>query len=133
MESVRIFSRRQIEATKRDDGIGLCPLISITEPGQKDAKIDWHAGALLRVRFADDSNLPMGEIRSVYRFIRKVETEPMLLVHCEAGLARSAAVALFCSEYFHAEADLRGKHTNLAVVAALRRAAADEYMDERMG
>lgn len=91
-------------------------VISITDPNQKPANIQ-QAAEVLRVAFYDlkkptgnklyDSGLfTQNHAQNIIDFLDKYKTtneEMHLLVHCEAGICRSAAVALF--SYYYTQAD----------------------------
>jgi predicted protein tyrosine phosphatase len=96
-------------------------IISITDPGSHQASLGDHWGAVLRVEFMDfdpDSVVSpwiRGEMEKdgrvmtsdhasrIVAFVRRLETMTgmaKLLVHCEAGVSRSAAVALWAWLHF---------------------------------
>lgn len=87
-------------------------VISITDPGQKLANIN-QPFDVLRLAFYDLPD-PIGDIRydsglftenhakEIIQFLKQyhdVEEDMRLIVHCEAGVCRSASVALFAHYY----------------------------------
>ena len=98
-------------------------LVSITDIGQIPATIhSLSQENLLRLEFIDLHSIEMPEDKSkvfnhekaqiLYGFIHTLHArheELKLLVHCEAGVSRSAAVALFVQAY--TECDFPRRHT----------------------
>ena len=85
-------------------------VISITDPGTPDANLNQHFHHVLRLSFYDavpaDEYLPAPVpgmfdypmARRIADFVQRLHAAPdgvSLLVHCEYGVSRSAAVALF--------------------------------------
>ena len=113
---------RQVSYTSRQHAEALVPgpqvaVISITDPGTPEASLAAGFRATLRLAFYDavsaDEYLPatlpgMFDLRMARRigdFVRDLHAAPdevSLLVHCEHGVSRSAAVALFAAAYAHA-------------------------------
>lgn len=109
-------------------------VISITDPGQILAKIN-NMNELLRVQFFDitDENklskfgygiFKTEHAEKILNFINKKHTENVdynLIVHCEAGISRSAAIALFSSVVTEAEFKTKAKtaHANVFIVSVL--------------
>lgn len=97
-------------------------VISITDPGTPEASLDPAFRHVLRLSFydaipADDFasaampglfNPPMA--RTVSEFVQAMHHAPFdisLMVHCEYGVSRSAAVALFVEAYARAPLEAR--------------------------
>ena len=89
-------------------------VISITDPGQVDAKLDPMFHHVLRLSFYDaepaDEYLPAPipglfdrlMARRIHDFVEELHTAPFeisVMVHCEYGVSRSAAVALFVEAF----------------------------------
>lgn len=89
-------------------------VISITDPGTPDAKLDPQFQHVLRVSFYDavpaDEYLPSPIpgmfdyplARRISNFVKELHAAPFaisMMVHCEYGVSRSAAVALFVEAY----------------------------------
>jgi predicted protein tyrosine phosphatase len=84
--------------------------ISILSPGRAAANLHSNIVEVLRLAFHDGvprENNPPGttvfsseDARSVIDFLRRQQADPTarhLLIHCEAGISRSAAVAVFAA------------------------------------
>jgi len=89
-------------------------VISITDPGTPDAKLDPLFQHVLRISFYDavpaDEFLPAPMpglfdhlmARRISDFVKELHSAPFeisVMVHCEYGVSRSAAVALFVEAY----------------------------------
>ncbi|MFZ2852661.1 MAG: hypothetical protein WAZ34_00945 [Rhodocyclaceae bacterium] len=88
-------------------------VISITDPGTADAKLDPLFHHVLRLSFYDAAPAdeyqpaPLGLFdwhmaREIGAFIQELHAAPFeisVMVHCEYGISRSAAVALFVEAY----------------------------------
>ncbi|UCV10741.1 hypothetical protein KI614_11170 [Dechloromonas denitrificans] len=89
-------------------------VISITDPGQADAKLDPMFHHVLRLSFYDaqpaDEYLPAPipglfdhqMARRIHDFVAELQAAPFeisVMVHCEYGVSRSAAVALFVEAF----------------------------------
>ena len=89
-------------------------VISITDPGTPEASLDSGFIAVLRLAFYDavpaDDYLPAPlpglfdriMVRQIGDFVRELhatDADISLMVHCEYGVSRSAAVALFAAAY----------------------------------
>lgn len=89
-------------------------VISITDPGTPDAKLDPLFQHVLRISFYDavpaDEFLPAPMpglfdhlmARRISDFVKELHNAPFeisVMVHCEYGVSRSAAVALFVEAY----------------------------------
>jgi predicted protein tyrosine phosphatase len=124
--------------------------ISITDPGDKPARINQLIDQALRVEFTDiseeSSGLNVGDLpdltqdggpvqflgctfpdaghaKKILDFLLPfaVSTDEFhLAVHCHAGVSRSAAVAAFVADRFCAEFDQRNPDTSLANERLLR-------------
>ena len=84
-------------------------VVSITDPGGSDARVPAGFGPVLRLKFDDldetslcggSTGRPMSahEAQSVVAFLARIHSAPEisgLLVHCEMGRSRSAAVAWY--------------------------------------
>ena len=101
-KTVMYLSRLGFQRTKPRDSVAV---ISISEPDQVVSNLEnW--GALLELKFHDlDSptcGLPVFTTRDALRTIEFLEEANKhccnLLVHCEAGVSRSGAVAYFAAE-----------------------------------
>ena len=92
-------------------------VISITDPGAPEAKLDPMFRHILRLSFFDalpgDDYLPAPMpglfdhhmAASINRFVEDLHHAPFvisMMVHCECGVSRSAAVALFVEAYTQA-------------------------------
>lgn len=113
-------------------------VISITDPGQAPASIRG-AGALLRLeffdltapvqgdaRFAADSLFNSERAASLISFLQRLQAESqehLVVVHCEAGVSRSSAVALFVEAFTGCSFPLRAQ-SDLANTLVLRILAA---------
>ncbi|HSG22227.1 MAG TPA: hypothetical protein VLA64_04645 [Azonexus sp.] len=97
-------------------------VISITDPGQPDANLCAQFKDVLRLSFYDaepaDEYLPAPMpgmfdqlmARQIGNFVHELRNDPddiSVMVHCEYGISRSAAVALFVEAY--AEAPLAAR------------------------
>lgn len=89
-------------------------VISITDPGTPEANLHAHFEHVLRLAFYDavpaDEYLPAPipgmfdyqMARQITTFVQELHNSPeqiSMLVHCEYGVSRSAAVALFVEAY----------------------------------
>lgn len=89
-------------------------VISITDPGTPDARLDPLFQHVLRISFFDaqpaDEFLPAplpglfdhSMARKISQFVSELHAAPFeisVMVHCEFGVSRSAAVALFVEAY----------------------------------
>lgn len=104
------MSAARFESTDADSGLGV---ISITDTGTSDAMVAEGFGPVLRLRFddLDDENLAHGSVGRVFtakaaetvvRFLdalHRAQDMRGLLVHCEMGRSRSAAVAWYALSY----------------------------------
>lgn len=110
---------RQVSFTSRQhaetiQGAPTAAVISITDPGTPPAKLKGHFKDILRLAFYDA--VPAEEFlpapmpglfdhrmaRKVTQFVEqmnKAAEDVSIIVHCEFGVSRSAAVALFTSAY----------------------------------
>jgi len=119
IRDVTFVSRQYAESQVADPHTAV---ISITDPGKPEAQLDPEIPALLRLSFFDslpgDEYLPtpvpglfdQGMARTVADFVQQIHSAPedmAILVHCEYGISRSAAVALFVEAY--AGASLKGR------------------------
>jgi predicted protein tyrosine phosphatase len=113
---------RQLSYTSRLQAEALVPgphiaVLSITDPGTPAARLQPGFRSVLRLAFYDavpaDEYLPAplpgmfdGRMaRQIADFVRELHGAPediSLLVHCEHGVSRSAAVALFAAAYARA-------------------------------
>lgn len=112
------MSRRQAETIY----VGHAPVVSITDVVSKPAELK-STGEVCRMRFDDSfntKNIPSWEISRLLTFLQKHKDADQLIVHCEQGISRSSAIALFCCEEYGASADFKNKRPNLAVVHRLR-------------
>lgn len=110
---------RQVSYTSRQHAESLTAspqvaVISITDPGTPEASLAAGFADILRLAFYDavpaDEYLPaplpgmfdLKMARRIGEFVGKLHAtadEVLLLVHCEYGVSRSAAVALFAASY----------------------------------
>lgn len=94
-KKIRVVSRQIAESR---DWPNWWKVISITDPGSANAKINGVPGEnLLRLSFTDDVSegpnavlMNMNQARAIAKFVKNGD---MFLVHCEAGISRSAGVA----------------------------------------
>ena len=106
---------RQVSYTSRQHAESLpgnpaTAVISITDPGQTEAQLSSRFKDVLRVSFYDaepaDEYLPAPVpgmfdqmiAREIGSFAEKLQNAPddtLIIVHCEHGISRSAAIALF--------------------------------------
>lgn len=113
------MSVRQIRFTSREHAEALAAqphmaVISITDPGMPEARLDPAFRRVLRLAFFDavpaDDYLPAPfpglfdhtMARRISDFLRELHALPEAIsvtVHCEYGISRSAAVALFAAAY----------------------------------
>ena len=113
-------------------------VISITDPGVPEARLDKAFAHVLRLSFYDaepaDEYLPAPlpglfdylMARQIDHFVRELHEAPSdisVMVHCEYGVSRSAAVALFVEAYSSAPLEAREftHDANRWVVASLLR------------
>lgn len=110
---------RQIAFTSRQHAEALAgsprmAVISITDPGTPEARLDPRFGHVLRLAFFDavpaDEYLPAPlpglfshamakTIGDFVEALQQASEEISVIVHCEFGVSRSAAVALFVEAY----------------------------------
>lgn len=116
-------------------------LISITQPGDKEVGLHPEWKAILRLEFddIDGSMLPSSNSRSftawhakeVLDFLEIYKDIDELIVHCMAGISRSAAVAKFAAEKYNCNEFLRmfEKYElyNKWVYSSLKRADNPDY------
>jgi predicted protein tyrosine phosphatase len=116
--------------------------ISITNPRQAPAVLDEGWKDVLRLGFHDVEE-PAGHYRemtleqaeSVLAFVRKHKHSP-LLVHCEYGASRSAAVALFVAAWQNRPLDGDDEAANpwvLRMLSSAGRNKAMRWVDPRLG
>jgi predicted protein tyrosine phosphatase len=118
IQHIFFTSRQLAESLAGDPGMAV---ISITDPGTPEARLDPLFRYILRLSFydavpADDyTPPPHGSFdhqlaRRIDAFVHELHTAPFeitLLVHCECGVSRSAAVALFIEAISGAPLDAR--------------------------
>lgn len=129
VKRVKFVSRSQAENTL---GIADCALISITEPssflGFADLKEGWFE--VLRTEFddvdpatcSDQSNkfMSIHQARVIARFVDSVAPNvSAIMVHCKAGVSRSAAVAKWIAERYGLPFDHHYKYYNQHVYKLL--------------
>ena len=105
IRSVDFISRLKAEALQARNDLAV---ISISEPEADPAMLSCHEDRILRLTFHDVD--PGGETAThwtlfnpshaeeVVRFVRLLHADPQdidMVVHCRAGISRSAALALF--------------------------------------
>lgn len=105
MASIRVLNLRDAEKYEPDEG-EVC--ISITSPRTSAADLQpgWHD--VLELQFSDVSDgMPIGTLaipfdidhaKEIVAFVRANRGRP-IVVHCEAGISRSAGVALALHEF----------------------------------
>lgn len=115
---VRYTSRKLAESLA---GNPYMAVISITDPTTPEAKLDPLFRHVLRLSFfdavpADEFQPPLPGLfnrqmaRQIDDFVREIQAAPFamsVMVHCEYGVSRSAAVALFVEAYSGAPLDAR--------------------------
>ncbi len=109
ISTVEYTSRKQAEQLR---GTPFVAVISITDPGTPEATLDPLFRHVLRLAFYDavpaDEYLPAplpglfdyhmaGQISAYLEELHSAPVDMSLIVHCEFGVSRSAAVALFAS------------------------------------
>lgn len=121
-------------------------VISITDPGVPEARLDSAFGHVLRLSFFDaepaEEYLPSPlpglfdylMARRIDRFVGDLHAAPAdisLMVHCEYGVSRSAAVALYAEAYSRAPLESREFtfDANRWVVASLLRQSPELEID----
>lgn len=119
IRQVSFASRQQAESIP---GGPATAVISITDPGTPPAKLRGHFKDILRISFFDavpaDEFLPAPlpglfdhrMARKITQFVEQLKKAPeelSIIVHCEYGVSRSAAVALFTSAYSGAPLNAR--------------------------
>jgi predicted protein tyrosine phosphatase len=138
------FASREL-AESRPGGPGQA-VISITDPGAREATLSTAFCHVLRLAFYDaepaDEYLPAPVpglfdhrmARQIDEFLRKLQAAPdeiSVMVHCEYGVSRSAAVALYVEAYSGAALEAREftHDANPWVVASLLRNSPDLVID----
>jgi predicted protein tyrosine phosphatase len=115
---VRFASRELAESLAGNPYMGV---ISITDPGTPEAKLDARFRHILRLSFFDaipaDPFMPplpglfeRKHAQRIDRFVRELHEAPFdisVMVHCEYGVSRSAAVALFVEAFSGAPLEAR--------------------------
>ena len=143
LRKICFTSRQRAEALQGDAAMAV---ISITDPGTPKAKLDPAFHHVLRLAFFDaqpaDEYLPapipglfdrqMAE--QISQFVHRLQAEPLdlgLLVHCEFGVSRSAAVALFAEAVSGAPLEARAyaHQPNLWVIERLQQIHPDLDID----
>lgn len=114
IREISFISRERAESLPGSSGMAI---ISITDPGTPPANLAPTFRKVLRLSFLDaipaDDYIPMpfpglfesGMARQICEFIDALQADPDPLhcvVHCEFGISRSAAVALFIEAYTQA-------------------------------
>ena len=136
---VRYISREVAEALLGDPNVAL---VSINEPGCEPARLLDGFAAVLRVAFWDVDQpiagqyngqpfsytpITHGQAREIVDFIDVWHGLPagpeMLVVHCRAGISRSAAVARYAAQRYGLELAQTAEFANPEVLRQLRRAA----------
>ena len=111
IRQVNFVSREHAESLTGNPGTAV---ISITDPGTPDANLCAEFKDVLRLSFYDaqpaDEYLPAPMpgmfdhlmARQIGNFVQELRSDPndiSVMVHCEYGVSRSAAVALFVEAY----------------------------------
>ncbi len=118
IKQVFFASRQMAESLNGRPDIAV---ISITDPGTPEAQLCTSFHSILRLQFFDavpaDEYLPAPHglferpmARQVSEFVQTLGTGPMpisVLVHCEYGISRSAAIALFVEAWSGAPLEAR--------------------------
>ena len=118
ISQVRFTSRQLAESLA---GNPYMAVISITDPGTPEAKLDPLFHHVLRLSFFDalpaDEYLPplpglfdRATAKRIGQFVEELHAAPFelsVMVHCEYGISRSAAVALFVEAYSGAPLEAR--------------------------
>ncbi len=135
---VQFFSRQVIEGMPHGDP--RTALISITDPGDP-ARLPEGWAAVLRLEF-DDITPPFpvlicdgNQHRDLAPFDASMATQVLefvgavppdvnrIIVHCNAGISRSAAVARFLADYYGYYLHDKGEWANRHVLSVLHKAA----------
>jgi predicted protein tyrosine phosphatase len=104
-------------------------LISITTPGFPDAVIPSHVWtSVLRLKFHDYTHddgvhkvITIQQTSEILKFLSSVQGDvDELIVHCEAGVSRSASVAKFVAEIYNLDFDQTYNRHNRYVYSMLR-------------
>ena len=103
----RVVFLSQAEA-ERTAALNNWAVISITQPSDADAALQPGWAAVLRMRFhdTDDANSVLTvfnqeHAEAVVKFVREHEANVEgILVHCHAGISRSAAIAKFIADTY---------------------------------
>ncbi|HRE18631.1 MAG TPA: hypothetical protein PLW86_16450 [Rhodocyclaceae bacterium] len=111
IREISFISRERAEALPGSSGMAI---ISITDPGSAEAALAPTFRKVLRQAFFDaipaDDYIPMpfpglfdqGMAQAICAFVDELQADPdplHCIVHCEYGISRSAAVALFIEAY----------------------------------
>ncbi len=139
--AVRYVSRHMAESLPGDANV---VMVSINEPGGEPARLMDGFAAVLRMWFWDVtadhpvageyncepfSYTPISEeqAREIAEFLDRWHAPPdgpeILVVHCRAGVSRSAAVARFAAERYGLELAQNAELANVEVLRKLRQAA----------
>lgn len=107
--AIRVLPRREAEECLPRTG-EVC--VSITNPRQSPAKLNEGWGAVLRLGFHDTDRvgggftvMTLADAAALLQFCRKHHEAP-LMIHCEWGASRSAAVGLFVAVWFRRKLNL---------------------------
>lgn len=109
MSKVIVMSRKQANYYSYDNKNVKTAMISITDPGSSDNNIkidDCNVAFLLRCKFADvsdtkDNGITKEQAKQIATFVKKhYGNVEQIIVHCEAGISRSAGVAAAILKYF---------------------------------
>jgi len=110
---IEVMSRDFIESYGYPFDINGCYVISISTPGNRDARIYTNPEKILRVSFYDiDKEIVDGDkkyepisdeqARIIAKFVKdNYDKIYLLFVQCEAGVSRSAGVAAAIAKYYY--------------------------------
>lgn len=112
-------------------------VISIIDPGRKQVDFENCFGKVLRLEFHDVEEdlgrfcaMSSSQASEVVHYLQEGKKDHNLsgiLIHCYAGVSRSAAVAVFAANFFGTCPEGNSEGRNLGVLRRLRRAAAIQF------
>ncbi len=139
--AVKYISRQVAESLPSEANV---VMVSINEPGGEPARLMGGFAAVLRIAFWDVNTphpvtgeyngetfvyapITREQAQEIADFLDRWQAPPdgpeMLIVHCRAGVSRSAAVARFAAERYRSELAQNAELANAEVLRKLRQAA----------